>query len=87
VLVDLTRDTPTAEALGDLWSRSGVPIKKFFNTSGQSYRGGGYSERLPKMSEAEALKALAADGMLIKRPILDTGGRVFVGFREKRYDL
>ena len=86
-LVDLKAEPPSAETLRNLWSRSGHPIRKFFNTSGQSYRGGGFSARLPTMSDDDALDALAGDGMLIKRPILDAGERVFVGFREKSYDL
>ena len=86
-VIDLKKQTPSEATLRDLWERSEEPIKKFFNTSGQSYRGGGFSARLPEMSDDEAIAALAADGMLIKRPILDANGRVFVGFRAKSYDL
>lgn len=80
-LVDLTIDTPDVKALTDLHSRSGLPLKRFFNTSGQSYRGGGFKDRLPSMSSDDQLAALAADGKLIKRPILDTGSTVLVGFK------
>jgi len=80
-LVDLTIDTPDVKALTDLHGRSGLPLKRFFNTSGQSYRGGGFKDRLPSMSSDDQLAALAADGKLIKRPILDTGSTVLVGFK------
>ncbi len=53
-----------------------------FNTSGQSYRSGGFEQRLPAMSESEQLDALAADGKLIKRPLVDAGTTVLVGFEE-----
>lgn len=83
--VHLVEATPKAKTLRDLWQRSGLPIKKFFNTSGQVYRGEGWKEKLPELSDAEALKGLAGNGMLIKRPILDTGDSVLVGFREGEY--
>ena len=82
VRVDLTQDTPTPTRLADLHARSGLAVRKFLNTSGNSYRNGGFKERLPQMSDREAYAALAADGMLIKRPILDTGSSVLVGFNE-----
>lgn len=86
-LVDLKASPPSAGALAELHASSGLPVKKFFNTSGQSYRGGGYKDRLPTMSDEAAYQALAADGMLIKRPILsiqaaDGSRRVQVGFKE-----
>lgn len=80
--VHLVEATPDVDRLADLWRRSGVPIKRLFNTSGRSYRAGGFSQRLPAMSDEDALEALAADGMLIKRPILDAGERVLIGFAE-----
>ena len=70
---DLVAVPPSLAALRDLHRRSGLPISKLFNTSGESYRNGNFKERLAGMSEAEALAALAADGKLIKRPIVDTG--------------
>jgi arsenate reductase len=82
---DLVAHPPTVSALEDLHARSGLPIGRFFNTSGESYRSGGFKTRLPKMSDAEALAALAADGKLIKRPIVDTGSQVLVGFDEQAY--
>jgi arsenate reductase len=82
---DLVAAPPSMAALKDLFKRSGLPIGKLFNTSGESYRHGNFKERLAKMSEPEALAALAADGKLIKRPIVDTGTAVLVGFDEKAY--
>lgn len=70
---DLVGETPTQNELRDLWKRSGADLNRFFNTSGGSYRDGGYKDRLPKMSDDDKLDALAKDGMLIKRPILATG--------------
>ena len=85
-LIDLKAAPPSAATLAGLHASSGLPVKKFFNTSGQSYRGGGFKDRLPGMSDAEAHAALAADGMLVKRPILsvtraDGSRTVCVGFK------
>ena len=68
-------------ALKQLRAEGDFPVRKLFNTSGQSYRGGGFKERLPGMSEGEALDALAADGKLIKRPLLVGDGVALVGFK------
>lgn len=76
---------PTRAELADLVKRSGKPLSKFFNTSGQSYRDGDFKSRLPTMTEAQQLEALAADGKLIKRPILDLGERTLVGFTEAEW--
>lgn len=76
---------PSKTALKKLWKRSELPLKKFFNTSGKSYREGGFSERLKTMTDDEALAALAADGKLIKRPLLVDDAGVLVGFREDAY--
>jgi arsenate reductase len=65
--------------------KSGLPLKKLFNTSGQSYREGGWSEKLGKVSEAQALDALASDGKLVKRPFILSGDTVLVGFDEAAY--
>lgn len=73
---------PTEAWLRDAWQASGLPLQRFFNTSGQSYRNGGFSELLKTMSDDDALAALAADGMLIKRPLLRQGATVLVGFKE-----
>jgi arsenate reductase len=66
--------------------KSGTPLKKLFNTSGQSYREGGWSEKLAKVTESQALDALAADGKLIKRPFILSGDRLLVGFDEAAYE-
>lgn len=65
--------------------KQGVPLKKLFNTSGQSYREGGWGAKLAQVSEAEALDALVKDGKLIKRPFVLSGDTVLVGFDEAAY--
>ncbi|MCC6620961.1 MAG: Spx/MgsR family RNA polymerase-binding regulatory protein [Deltaproteobacteria bacterium] len=80
--VDLVQTPPSADVLRDLWTRSGRPLDKLFNVSGQSYRDGGFKDRLKTMSDADKLAALAADGKLVKRPIFDAGDAVLVGFDE-----
>lgn len=82
---DLVAQPPTAARLRDLIGRSGMPLARFFNTSGESYRAGKWKDKLKVTSDAEAVAALAADGKLIKRPILDTGTQVLVGFDEAAY--
>lgn len=66
--------------------KSGVPLKKLFNTSGQSYRDGGWGQKLANVSEAQALDALAADGKLIKRPFVLHDDGFLVGFDEAAYE-
>ena len=85
-LRDIKAVNPSAEELSDWQKRSGLPLKRFFNTSGQLYRALKLAERLPDMPEAEQLKLLASDGMLVKRPILVTEQTVLVGFREKEWE-
>jgi arsenate reductase len=82
---DLVADPLPASTLRDLWKRSGAPLARFFNTSGESYRAGNFKQRLKSMGDAEALAALAADGKLVKRPIVDTGRAVLLGFDEAAY--
>jgi arsenate reductase len=82
---DLVAQPIRLAKLQDLHRRSGLPLTRFFNTSGESYRVGGFKDRLESMSEAEALAALAADGKLVKRPIIDAGASVLVGFDEAAY--
>ena len=83
-LIDLRDTAPSIEALRAYFHLAGLPIRRWFNTSGQSYRAGAWSTKLPTLSEDDALQALAADGMLIKRPIIALGDgearRVLVGF-------
>ena len=83
---DVKEQPPTAEELEAWWKKSGLPLKKLFNTSGQQYRALGLSARLPEMSEAEQLALLASDGMLVKRPILVGDGFVLTGFRQAEWE-
>jgi arsenate reductase (glutaredoxin) len=83
--VDIVTAPPSLAALRDLYRRSELPIARFFNTSGESYRNGDFKTRLKTMSESEALTALSKDGKLIKRPLVDAKTNVLVGFDEKEY--
>jgi arsenate reductase len=83
--VDLVATPPTLDTLRDLHRRAGVPVTKLFNTSGESYRAGNFKQKLMDMSESQALAALAKDGKLIKRPIVDDGRTVLIGFDEKAF--
>jgi len=85
-LIDIVKHPPSKRELREALSSAGVPLKKLFNTSGASYRDGKFGERLPSMSEAEALDALAADGKLIKRPLVLGKGLALVGFDAQAYD-
>ena len=79
---DIKEDNPTLEELTDWYRRSGLPLKRFFNTSGLQYSALGLKDKLAAMGEDEQLALLASDGMLVKRPILVTGTKVLPGFRE-----
>ena len=74
------------EELLALYKKSGLPLKRFFNTSGLKYRELNLKDKLPTMSEDEQLTLLASDGMLVKRPIIETDDRVLVGFKANEYD-
>ena len=77
---------PTYEEL-KLWHvRSGLPLKKFFNTSGLVYKALNLKERLPNMTEEEQLRLLATDGMLVKRPLIVTDTIVLTGFKESEWE-
>ena len=78
----IKEDNPTVDELRQWHARSGLPLKKFFNTSGLRYKELGLKDKLPAMSEEEQLLLLASDGMLVKRPILVGEDFVLVGFRE-----
>lgn len=82
----IKEENPTAEELRAWWERSGLPLKRFFNTSGLQYKALGLKDKLPSMTEEEQLALLAGDGMLVKRPILVGEDLVLVGFREKEWD-
>ena len=69
-----------------LYKKSGLPLKRFFNTSGLKYRELNLKDKLSTMSEDEQLTLLASDGMLVKRPIIETDDRVLVGFKANEYD-
>ena len=82
---DIKMEHPTYEELAAWHRRNGLPLKKFFNTSGLLYKSMELKDRLPAMSEDEMLKLLAADGMLVKRPLLVGDDFVLVGFREAEW--
>jgi arsenate reductase len=83
---DIVEETPTAEELKVLVARSGLELKKFFNTSGDVYRELGLKDKLAGMSEDEKYALLASNGMLIKRPIVTDGKKVTVGYKEEQYN-
>ena len=85
-LRDIREQNPTAEELRVWHEKSGLPLKRFFNTSGLQYKALGLKDKLPAMSEEEQLALLATDGMLVKRPILITADRVLPGFKEAEYE-
>jgi arsenate reductase len=79
-------ENPTYEELKLWYSRSGLPLKKFFNTSGLRYKALNLKEKLPTMTEEAQLQLLASDGMLVKRPIIVTETMILTGFREKEWE-
>jgi len=79
-------DNPSYEELKQWYSSSGLPLKKFFNTSGLKYKELGLKDKLPAMSEEEQLRLLATDGMLVKRPLVITEAKILTGFREKEWE-
>ena len=83
---DIKAENPAYEELTVWHERSGLPLKRFFNTSGLLYKSMGLKDKLPQMSEDEMLKLLAADGMLVKRPLLVGDDFVLVGFREAEWE-
>ncbi len=85
-LRDIKTQNPTQEELRQWHAQSGLPLKRFFNTSGQQYRALGLKDRLPHMTQEEQLALLASDGMLVKRPILLDGDKVLVGFRQGEWE-
>ena len=82
-VIDIRGDHPDEKTLRMLHKKSGLPLKRFFNTSGQLYREMELSKKLPGMSEDEMFKLLASDGMLVKRPLLVTGISAIPGFKEE----
>ena len=84
-LRNIKEQKPTADELRAWYKMSGLPLKKFFNTSGLLYQSMGLKDKLSAMSEDEALHLLATDGMLVKRPLLIGNDFVLVGFREAQW--
>ena len=82
----IKEQNPTAQELSAWQEKSGLELKKFFNTSGLVYKELGLKDRLPHMSREEQIDLLASNGMLVKRPILVAGDTILVGFREKEWE-
>lgn len=83
--IHIVEQTPSKEEIKTIYEASGVPLKKFFNTSGMKYRELGLKDKLATMSEDEQLELLASDGMLIKRPIVTDGKKLTLGFKESDF--
>ena len=83
---DIKLENPSEEELRQWWKTSGLPLKKFFNTSGLQYKALGLKDKLPTMSEDEQIALLATDGMLVKRPLLIGDDFVLVGFKEAEWE-
>ena len=82
---DISQDNPKEEELKRWTKQSGLPLKRFFNTSGLKYRELKLSSKLPEMDEDEQIRLLASDGMLVKRPLLIGDDFVLIGFKEKEW--
>ena len=82
---DIKTENPSLEELTEWYHRSGLPLKRFFNTSGNLYKTLQLKDKLPQMSEQEQLNLLASDGMLVKRPLVITEKFVLVGFKEAEW--
>jgi arsenate reductase len=85
-LRDIKLDNPTLKELTEWYKKSGLPLKKFFNTSGLIYKSLDLKNKLPKMTDDEMLSLLATDGMLVKRPIIIGADFVLVGFKEVEWN-
>ena len=83
--INIVEETPSKEQLKAYYEASGLPLKKFFNTSGMKYREMELKDKLPSMSDDEQLELLASDGMLIKRPIVTDGKKLTLGFKESDF--
>ena len=81
----IKEDNPTYDELKLWYEKSGLPLKKFFNTSGLLYKSMKLKNKLPEMTEDAQLKLLSTDGLLVKRPILITDTKILVGFRENEW--
>ena len=85
-LRDIKENNPSLEELSAWYKMSGLPLKKFFNTSGLLYKSMELKDKLPTMSDEEQLKLLATDGMFVKRPLVIGEGFVLVGFKESEWN-
>ena len=85
-VIDIKTDHPDEETLRAYYKQSGLPLKRFFNTSGLPYRELGLSKKLPDMPEDEQLRLLSTDGMLVKRPLVVGDGFVLTGFKEAEWE-
>ena len=83
---NIKEENPTAAEIKKWYEKSGLPLKRFFNTSGMLYKELGLKDKLPDMTEEEQIALLATDGMLVKRPIIVTDKVVLTGFREKEWE-
>lgn len=83
---NIKEENPTAEEIKKWYEKSGLPLKRFFNTSGMLYKELKLKDKLPDMTEEEQIALLATDGMLVKRPIIVTDKVVLTGFREKEWE-
>ena len=83
---DIKEDNPTADELREWVARSGLPLKRFFNTSGLVYKNLGLKDKLPTMTEDEQIALLASDGMLVKRPLLVDDDFVLTGFKPTEWE-
>lgn len=83
---NIKEENPTATEIKEWYEKSGLPLKRFFNTSGMLYKELGLKDKLPDMTEEEQIALLATDGMLVKRPIIVTDKVVLTGFREKEWE-
>ena len=86
-LIDIKVDNPTLEQLAVWHNKSGLPLKRFFNTSGLLYKSLDLKNKLPDMTEEQMLKLLSTDGMLVKRPLLISDEFVLVGFKENEWSI
>ncbi|MDQ0219684.1 arsenate reductase family protein [Peribacillus cavernae] len=84
--VHIAEKPPSRDEMEELYQKSGLELKKFFNTSGQKYRELGLKDKLKNATEDEMLDILSSDGMLIKRPIASDGNKVTIGFKEEEYE-
>lgn len=82
----IVEENPTKEELKEWYVKSGLPLKKFFNTSGLKYKELNLKDKIPQMSEEEIFDLLSTDGMLVKRPILIDGEKILVGFKESEWE-